>query len=434
MARPGIELPVVDFSTLSYSGITPGSYFIGLDSSNSGALTKIDSTGSVSIIEGASVSSLQRVDVVSFGVQQGTSSINTALNRRGLINTNNIKPLLWDVVDSAGNKLMTDTGFPNIIDTSTFTLALDVYSVDQNLDITVRGYYYIDDSKEKFRLVGKNAAYWSLVGLNNYGRVGKNYRVIQPAAIGDSIITAVQDYGIPIGSSGEGLIFTSQKGSVFGRPTVSPPSLENKRYDAYHGIDGSGVPVPLIDESNTVLGGWPFETFYIECNRSGIQSTYTNHQEIPVRPRSLVEFSKIILNTDNYPNPGGLNGWLVRAVGQDTVLLSNNSDIQASDKVFVIPDSTFNIPYLSEITIYSQIDDAGLGEDIVTSELKTSKDRFGSIRTEDIQCNEAILRNKRNNIKYKVAYGKNGIYTVSTDYINLSGNGRYVAPLVNREH
>jgi hypothetical protein len=432
MARTGIELPAVDFSTLSYSGITPGSYFIGIDSNNSGALTKINGSGEVSIIEGASASSLQRVDVVSFGVQQGTSSEETALDGHALRNGNNIKPLLWEVVTSTGNKLMTDTGFPDIVDTSTFILALDAYSIGQNLNITVRGYYYIDDSKEKFRLVGKNAAYWSLVGLNNYGRMGNNLRVIDPATIGQAIITAVREYSIPIGSSGEGLIFTSQDGSRFGRPVVSPPSFDGKKYDPYYGINGGGTPVPLISE---LIAGtsWPDDTFYVECSRSGVDLIYSIHKEIQPRPTSLVEFSRITVITNHYPGPSGLDAWLVRAVGQDTVLLSNNSDIQVSDKVFVIPDNTFNIPYLSEITIHSQIDDAGFGEDLVTSELKTSKDRFGSIRAEEINCDKVNIRNKGNNIKYRVAYGKDGIYTVSTDYINLVGTGRYVAPLVNRE-
>jgi hypothetical protein len=125
--------------------------------------------------------------------------------------------------------------------------------------------------------------------------------------------------------------------------------------------------------------------------------------------------------------------WLIKPVGQDTILLSNNIDIQEDDEVFVIPERTGSIPYPRKVNIHSQIDDQGFGKDLVASDLKTNKDRFGSIWTEEIELNEEYTRNKES-IKYRVAYGKNGIYSVSQDYFKFIGNGRYIYALANREH
>jgi hypothetical protein len=56
MYGSGIEQPTVDFSTLDYLQITPGSYFIGFDSGNLGKLSKIDSAGNITVLENSSIS------------------------------------------------------------------------------------------------------------------------------------------------------------------------------------------------------------------------------------------------------------------------------------------------------------------------------------------------------------------------------------------
>jgi hypothetical protein len=56
MYGSGIEQPGVDFSTLDYLQITPGSYFIGFDSGNLGKLSKIDSAGNITVLENSSIS------------------------------------------------------------------------------------------------------------------------------------------------------------------------------------------------------------------------------------------------------------------------------------------------------------------------------------------------------------------------------------------
>ena len=415
--------------------IPPGYTAIGTDS---GELKKkvVDTISDI----GGGGSSTTRVDVVSFGLKQGNIFTEDKANTNGLNNINNITTLLWEIVNSTGTKLITDTGFPNVAasDPSSFISTINTYVIDQNIDITVRGYYYIDDSKEKFRLVGRNAAYWSLVGRYNYGRMIGG-RTIQPETIGQEIITALQEYGIPIGASGEGLMFTSQKSRSFGRPTVNPIALPSgKVIDQYYGIDSGDVPVPLSGE--TGIGyEWPNspegDIQYVECSRNGVVLPIVVFTDVQLRPVSLVEFSRITVKTNTYPVPNALRIWLVKPVGHDTILLSNNIDIQEDDEVFVIPERTGSIPYLFKVDIRSQIDDQGLGADLTLPglSLKTTKDRFGNIRAEDIQFNKEYVRNKES-IKYRVAYGKDGVYSVSQDYFKFIGNGRYIYALVNREH
>ena len=411
------------------STIPPGYTAIGTDS----GLLKIKVSDTISD------SSKTRVDVVSFGLKQGKIYDADKAETNGLNNNTNIRTLLWEIVNSTGTKLITDTGIP---ESNTFISTINTYVIDQNIDITVRGYYYIDDSKEKFRLVGKNAAYWSLVGLYNYGRMNGG-RTIQPEVIGQDIITTLQESGLPIGASGEGLIFTSQKSRSFGRPTVNPiefSSFSEKKIFNYYGIDSGDVPVPLLGE--TITGyQWghygelsPVLSQYIECSRNGVVHPIVEYRDLQKRPMSLVEFSRITVNTINYPQPNGLRVWLVKPVGQDTILLSNNIDIQEDDEVFVIPERTGSIPYLWNVDIYSRIDDQGLGTDLFgVLGVKTARDRFGNIRAEDINFNKEYVRNKES-IKYRVAYGKDGVYSVSQDYFKFIGNGRYIYALVNREH
>ena len=52
MYNTGVEIPRVSFSALSYSGIPANSYFMGFDLDNSGKLSKLDNTGTVTVIEG----------------------------------------------------------------------------------------------------------------------------------------------------------------------------------------------------------------------------------------------------------------------------------------------------------------------------------------------------------------------------------------------
>ena len=52
MYNTGVEIPRVSFSALSYSGIPVNSFFMGFDSDNLGKLSKLDNTGTVTVIEG----------------------------------------------------------------------------------------------------------------------------------------------------------------------------------------------------------------------------------------------------------------------------------------------------------------------------------------------------------------------------------------------
>lgn len=52
MYGSGIEIPKVSFSTIDFSEISSGSYFIGFNLDNSGVLSKIDNTGAIIVIEG----------------------------------------------------------------------------------------------------------------------------------------------------------------------------------------------------------------------------------------------------------------------------------------------------------------------------------------------------------------------------------------------
>ena len=48
----GLELPKVAFSEITYSLIPLGSFFVGFDLDNAGILSKIDNTGTITVIEG----------------------------------------------------------------------------------------------------------------------------------------------------------------------------------------------------------------------------------------------------------------------------------------------------------------------------------------------------------------------------------------------
>jgi hypothetical protein len=52
MYGSGIELPKVSFASIDFSQIPAGSYFIGFDLDTAGALSKMDSTGAITVIGG----------------------------------------------------------------------------------------------------------------------------------------------------------------------------------------------------------------------------------------------------------------------------------------------------------------------------------------------------------------------------------------------
>ena len=51
MYGSGVESPKVPFSSVDYTVIAPGSYFIGFDMDNAGKLSKMDNTGTITVIE-----------------------------------------------------------------------------------------------------------------------------------------------------------------------------------------------------------------------------------------------------------------------------------------------------------------------------------------------------------------------------------------------
>lgn len=53
MYNTGIEIPKISFTSLDYTEIESGSYFIGFDLDNAGKLSKIDNTGTITVIERA---------------------------------------------------------------------------------------------------------------------------------------------------------------------------------------------------------------------------------------------------------------------------------------------------------------------------------------------------------------------------------------------
>ena len=55
MYNSGIEIPQVDFSTITKSLIPLGSYFVGFDLGNLGKLSKMDNAGLITVIEGGSI-------------------------------------------------------------------------------------------------------------------------------------------------------------------------------------------------------------------------------------------------------------------------------------------------------------------------------------------------------------------------------------------
>lgn len=88
MYNSGIELPKVAFSTIKFSNIVTGSFFVGFDLDNGGKLSKMDHLGNITVLEGISeessindlgdvdTSSLQAGDVLSWN---GTEWVSTQI-------------------------------------------------------------------------------------------------------------------------------------------------------------------------------------------------------------------------------------------------------------------------------------------------------------------------------------------------------------------
>jgi hypothetical protein len=114
------------------STIPPGYTAIGTDS---GLLKKkvVDTISDIG--GGGSSTSKTRVDVVSVGVKSGYGS-STFTGTTNTIGSNN---LLWEVVDSNGNYLISDEFYTDINDLNVYVNTL---SLKAGLDMTVKGYYY----------------------------------------------------------------------------------------------------------------------------------------------------------------------------------------------------------------------------------------------------------------------------------------------------
>jgi hypothetical protein len=426
------------------STIPPGYTAIGTDS---GDLKKkvVDTISDI----GGGGSSKTRVDVLSVGVKSGygSSTFFGVPEKPGSGN------LLWEVVDSNGNYLISDEFYTDINDLNVYVNAQSL----NGIDMTVKGYYYLDQSKEKFRLVGRNLAYWSLVGLNNYAKMrnrGNDYIGIDPGILGQSIINTLQDYSINTGyeslayitNDGKGFVFSTMKGGricVKLESTFSSPEIITNRTSVNHntyGIDNSGNLVPLYGE--TFIGSQEDNigaALFVCCNTSGgIDSVLVGTDSLPNVIGSLLEFRRIKIFTDNYPdNLNCLFVWYVRPIAHDIILLNNNNSILDDDNIYLIPESRYSSTYLPRIAnINTLLDNTGFGQDISNNDTKTGLDRKGNIRSESIPGfgdSHSVVRNfYQKSIKWKVAYGKSGNYTLSDDYILVKSRKSYYTAMVNR--
>jgi hypothetical protein len=419
------------------STIPPGYTALGSDS---GELK-------IKVSDGISGSSKIRVDVVSLGVRANTisSKTRTIIERDGWTN------LLWEIIDSNGNYLLQDKIYT--LDTDLVT-DVEIYTIEQGFNITLKGYYYLNQSKEKFRIVGRNLAYWSLVGINNYARM-RDRTEISPGDLGLNIITSLQTYSINIGyeslsyitTDGKGFVFSHLKGNRICKSlqqnddtltfNAELTHIINSRIDKdynTHGIDDSGNLVPLFDE--IYVDCQADSELYLGCNKvGGIDSIQTSFSDIDTVNNSLLQFYKIKVITENYPN--GLTVWYVRPIGQDIFLLNNNTSKLSDDNVYLIPESKYNSTFLPDtINLYTYLDDTDFGKDVSNDDTRTEIDRYRNIRVEDIpsfkEASNVLNKFVGKSIKYKVAYGKLGNYTSSDDYILIKSNGICYTALVNK--
>jgi hypothetical protein len=416
------------------STIPPGYTAIGTDS---GDLKKkvVDTISDI----GGGGSSKTRVDVVSIGVKSeyGLSTFTKIAPKSGSEN------LLWEVVDSNGNYLISDQFYNDMNDLNIYVNAQSL----NGIDMTVKGYYYLDQSKEKFRIVGRNLSYWSLVGLNNYARMrqrGKNNIGISPGTLGQSIINALQTYSSNTGyeslayinNDGKGLAFSSMKGDkicknhMTGVLNVSSTMVQefikskiNLPHNTF-GIDDLGNLVPLYELTfNSASYTGYNECLLLSCTRNGGVQVYTGDNfDSADQPKSLLQICKFVVFTDEYPNTGpGLIVWYVAPIGQDIFLLNNNSSILSDDDVYLIPETMYSTFFPKLVSLYNTLDDIGFGEDLSNDTTKTGLDRYRNIRVEDIPSfdsnNKGLYNTYNKSIKWRVAYGKLGNFTLSDDYV-----------------
>ena len=435
--------------------IPPGYTALG---TNGGELKKkvVDTISDI----GGGGSSKTRVDVLSVGVRSGYGSSTFQANVAGLSGSNN---LLWEVVDSNGNYLISDEFYTNISDLVSY---VDVLSSKAGIDMTVKGYYYLDQSKEKFRITGRNLAYWSLVGLNNYSRMrdrGQNNIDISPGVLGENIITALNSYSSNTGYESLAYITPTGQGLAFSTSTKSNnicvtnykkvPYIQNMimgsdgttgrtlfEHNTY-GIDEMGSLVSLFGLNYVGVSTFTYqESLLVFCGRGGevsIKKGLSAGVYPAIHPHvSLLQLWKLRVYTTEYPQGGpgsGLIVWYVRPIGQDTFLLNNNSNILSDDNVYLIPEDRYKNVFLPRLSydIHVQLDNSGFGEDVSVDATKTALDRYRNIWVEYIpgfESSNTKVKNLKFNgqfsrrIKFRVAYGKLGNFTLSDDYIVYNNN------------
>ena len=411
--------------------IPPGYTAIG---TNGGEL-KRKVVNTISDIGGGG-SSKTRVDVVSTGFKAGSST------DTGRVQHSNWENLLWEIVDSSGNYLLSEKDYS----ISATTLYDDVvnYVTTLGLDITVRGYYYLDQSKEKFRIVGRNLAYWSLVGKSNYARMrkrGSDGIGINPGTLGQNIITALNAYSSNVGyeslayitGDGQGLAFSTMKGDKLCRSYALGGigvDISNRNiidHNTYGVVNGSSTLVPLYGLTGLLYQSFTFgNSLLVSCDRNGGVTIYTGSAfDFAGQATTLLQIYKMQVFTTEYPDLGGGAGglfvWGVKPISQDVFLLNNNSSILSDDNVYLIPEDRYkNIYFPVTTTLYNKIDDTGFGQDLTNDDTKTGLDRYRNIRVENIPgfgVSKVLKNTYTQTIKWRVAYGKLGNFTLSDDYI-----------------
>lgn len=409
--------------------------------------------------DGSSLDSVpEKCEVISFSVLSGFNSL-TKLASKGFSYPNTLidnrwdiygKNLLWKVVDSNSNVLGKDLQFET---TSALSTYLDNFSVTENKDIVVKGYYYKSQSREKFRIVGRNYAYWSLVGLSNYGRMC-NGRVISPSTNGQLIIDYFNsEFGVGT-ASGEGLVFTSNKSLYANRFNTElqlgawgQETGGGKGWSYVYGVTPGGDYLKLTwggaTQSPLNVQNDPMTKRMISVNRNGgIDDGFYGDIRAGL---SFILVNKLNIKTQDYDTPNFINCYCIRPMGQDTFILSHNSEIKNDDKVFMISEPLKGTSIIQEITVHDYIDGNNFGDDISTDLGKTQYNRFGNIYLEDIGKGSGMhkgitlkkssdTRSRTNNTtNWRVAWGKNGNYTISDDYIWVRGSGHFTTAFVNRE-
>ena len=440
-----------------------GYYFLPTTDGAPGQVLETDGSGNVSWVNStggsSSSTSLERVDILSFGAAAGVD-VGSKLGQYEWIYSG--KFLLWEVVDSDKNTIFTDSDYSNDGDNTNLYNDLNDITISQNKNINVKAYYYKNQSKEKFRIVGRNYAYWSLVGLSNYGRM-KDHRFIDPHTTGQNILNLLNSY-FGIGNAGEGLSFTSTRNFHLRRHNSQinlQSSGKNYNYPGcyamdYFGSSPNGSSFAYVDLTNYTINSRNdiYEYHLIKARWDG-SCSFDDDFEIGTSCISIsrVELSVTSNNPMSYPDFAyPLSTFVIRPVGFDTFILNNNTTIQNDDNIILISEPSKGTGIVHSATVYSQVDNLNFGEDLSNDTIKTTEGRYGTIRISDIgryhgriknQSNRDLINNNngsgnaglfgRKNIKWRVAYGKGGVYTISDDYIYIRGNGRHVYGIVNGE-